>query len=180
VASGLFAPAVGGPSVYPPQPDGAGSLKRGWKASSGTDRYRRGLYTFLWRTTPHPMLAFFDTPDATRTCTRRGRSNSALQALILLNDEASFEFARALADRILRAGPPDEAGRIRYAFRLCLGRTPTATEGRRMAAVLHEPADLPDGSMPDGPGAFVRASEQVAWTTAARVLLNIDEFITRE
>jgi Protein of unknown function (DUF1553)/Protein of unknown function (DUF1549)/Planctomycete cytochrome C len=168
-ASGLLTPTVGGPSVFPPQPEGVmalGQIRRNWTASEGSDRYRRGLYTYFWRATPHPALVVFDAPDASRACTRRMRSNTPLQALTLLNDPAYFEFAKALANRVLREGPKDDAGRLALAFRLALARSPGELEARRLTALL----------------ADARRSdpEPEAWTTLARVLLNLDEFITRE
>src|SRR5579864_8428348 len=81
-ASGLLTPKIGGPSVFPPQPDGVmtlGQMRRDWTPSTGPDRYRRGLYTFFWRATPFPSLMVFDAPDATQACTRRARSNTPLQ-----------------------------------------------------------------------------------------------------
>jgi mono/diheme cytochrome c family protein len=168
-ASGLLTPTVGGPSVFPPQPDGVmslGQVRREWVASEGPERYRRGLYTYFWRGTPHPSLVAFDAPDATRACTRRMRSNTPLQALALLNDKASIEFAQALAARVLREGPSDSAGRLALAFRLALSRTPTDGELRRLANLLED--------------AKAADPEPEAWTTVARVLLNLDEFITRE
>ena len=112
-ASGLLAPKIGGPSVYPPQPpwviikNGArpdGSHER-WPESQGQDRYRRGLYTYYWRLSPHPALAVFDSPDAMLTVIRRNRSTTPLQALTLLNDEGFHEFAQGLAYRVLRELP---------------------------------------------------------------------------
>ena len=173
-ASGLLTRVVGGPGVFPPQPAGVmdlGQMRRPWTTSTGPDRYRRGIYTFFWRATPHPSLLVFDAPDATRACTRRVRSNNPLQALALLNDAASFEFAQALADRVRREGPPGDEGRLRYAFRLCLAREPGGAELRRLG-------DLLDGERA-APGADDDA-ERSAWTAAARVLLNLDESITRE
>jgi mono/diheme cytochrome c family protein len=182
-ASGLLSRTIGGPSVFPPQPDGVmnfGQMRREWKADTGPDRYRRGLYTFLWRATPHPLLMVFDAPDATRACTRRVRSNTPLQALTLLNDEAFFEFASALGARVLSTGPSDDAGRLSYAFRLCLSRSPSRSELLRLGDLLasiraEEPRDMPNGE-----AAFTGSSERAAWTAVARVLLNLDEFITRE
>jgi mono/diheme cytochrome c family protein len=171
VASGLLNPTVGGPSVFPPQPDGVmslGQMRREWKADRGPDRYRRGIYTFLWRATPHPLLTVFDAPDATRACTRRVRSNTPLQALTLLNDEAFYEFAQALGARATEEGPADDEGRIRHAFRLCFARVPNAGELKRLCRLLADQRS--DGT----------SSVQEAWTTLARVLLNLDEFITRE
>jgi mono/diheme cytochrome c family protein len=190
-SSGLLTPTIGGPSVFPPQPDGVmtlGQMRREWTADTGADRYRRGLYTFFWRATPHPLLTVFDAPDATRACTRRIRSNTPLQALTLLNDEAFFECARALAARVLDEAPADDAGRLRHAFRLCLARTPSRKELTRLGDLLARQrgeflAD-PDAARPLVPAADATTSaevaERAAWTTVARVLLNLDEFITRE
>jgi hypothetical protein len=189
-ASGLLTPAVGGPSVFPPQPDGVmslGQMRREWTPDAGPDRYRRGMYTFLWRATPHPLLTVFDAPDATRACTRRVRSNTPLQALTLLNDEAFFEFAQAMARRVLHEGPPDVGGRIGFAFRLGLAREPNAKELARMTELLDQQlaecrkeSQRSDATMPEGDTCFEGTSELSAWTTVARVLLNLDEFITRE
>jgi mono/diheme cytochrome c family protein len=174
-ASGLLAPKLGGPPVYPPQPDGVmnlGQVRREWKPSEGPDRYRRGLYTHFWRATPHPALAVFDAADGFSACTRRLRSNTPLQALTLLNDRQFFEFAGALAERIEREGGPDEAGRIDLAFKLCVARPPTADEARRVSELLRQ-VQAPAGDTP-------AATPREAWITVARVLLNLDETITRE
>jgi hypothetical protein len=187
VSSGRFFPALGGPGVFPPQPDGVmslGQMRRDWDADTGPNRYRRGLYIYFWRATPHPLLTVFDAPDATKTCTRRVRSNTPLQALTLLNDEAFFEFARALAGRVLAEGPADEPGRIDLAFRLALGRTPDATESRRLAGLLDAQragfrAD-PEAAARLAPDGAADPAEAAAWTAVSRVLLNLDEFITRE
>ena len=127
--SGLLSRKIGGPSVFPYQPEGImkGRADRGvWVESPGADRYRRGMYTHFWRLTPHPFLRLFDAPDATAACTRRIRTNTPLQALTLLNDPTFTECARALADRLRNDVPEGDRERIRHAFRLCLGREPTA------------------------------------------------------
>ena len=163
-ASGLLAHELGGPPVYPPQPDGVmslGQVKRAWKASEGEQRYRRALYTHLWRATPHPALAVFDAPDGFSACTRRIRSNTPLQALTMLNDDQFFEFAQALAKKISTFSADEDSEKIAYAFRLCLGRAPLAAETKRLAALLNE-------------------APEEKWLTLARVLLNLDETITRE
>jgi hypothetical protein len=163
-ASGLLSPELGGPPVYPPQPDGVmslGQVKRTWKASTGNDRYRRALYTHLWRATPHPALAVFDAPDGFSACTRRIRSNTPLQALTLLNDEQFYEFAQALAGRIEKSPGQGDREKVEYAFRTCLGRTPSAAESERLLKLTSE-----------------HSSEK--WLMLARVLLNLDETITRE
>src|SRR5439155_6508062 len=118
-SSGLLAAKIGGPSVFPPQPGGVyrfTQIDKDWKASTGPDRYRRGIYTHFWRSAPHPALTVFDAPDSTSTCTRRNRSNTPLQALTLLNDQGFFELAQALAARILKEAGSDDGPRIRHAF----------------------------------------------------------------
>ncbi len=165
-ASGLLHRAVGGPSVYPPQPNGVYAftqVPRNWQASAGANRYRRGLYTFFWRSAPHPDLTVFDASEALSTCTRRNRSNTPLQALTLLNDQGFYEFAQALAQRIQRECSEDDGERIAFAFRLCLGRSPSERERQALTRLLQR-----------------QAKQRDAWVSMARVLLNLDEFITRE
>ncbi|MCX6602887.1 MAG: PSD1 and planctomycete cytochrome C domain-containing protein, partial [Acidobacteria bacterium] len=101
-ASGLLNSALGGPSVYPPQPAGVmetGQVVQSWPTSSGPDRYRRGLYTFHYRVTPNPSMQVFDAANGLAACTRRPRTNSPLQSLPLLNDPNFLEMAQALARR---------------------------------------------------------------------------------
>jgi hypothetical protein len=100
---------------------GLGQVKRVWKVSTGEDRFRRGLYTFVYRGSPPPSLIVFDAPDGFSTCTRRVRSNTPLQALTLMNDGAFFEFAQALEKIILKEG-------LQTAFRRCVSRTPSPEE----------------------------------------------------
>lgn len=189
--SGLLAPRVGGPSVRPPQPAGvsdltyAGSAK--WVESTGADRYRRGLYTWFQRTSPYPMLATFDAPDANVCAVRRGRSNTPLQALTLLNETTSVECARALASRVLRGPSADTASRLDLLFRLCLAREPSAGE-RAALARLHDglkaecQADAEAASRLIGGGGMgaCEPAEAAAWVGVARTVLNLDEFVTRE
>jgi mono/diheme cytochrome c family protein len=185
-ASGLLTRRLGGPSVFPPQPNGVyqfTQIPRTWKASAGPDRYRRGLYTFFWRSAPHPDLIVFDAPDALAACTRRNRSNTPLQALTLLNDQGFFEYAQALAARVLREAP-DDSQRLCHAFRLCLARQPGPAELRTLERLLAQQLEAfsqaPDEARavaPAGAGEVVRAA---AWVSIARALLNLDECITRE
>jgi hypothetical protein len=188
-ASGLLYPRIGGPSVFPPQPDGVfkfTQVPRTWKADLGPSRYRRGLYTYFWRSAPHPALMAFDAPDAVLACTRRNRSNTPLQALTLLNDEAFFEFAGALARRISQNGADHDTQRIEQMFRLCLSRPPRIAELRRLEQLLSElrleyAANKTEATRVVS--AFSKGgnvSEQAAWIMLGRVLLNLDEFITRE
>jgi hypothetical protein len=180
--SGLLVPTVGGPSVFPPQPEGVYRFTqsdKAWKANSGPERYRRGMYTFFWRSAPYPTLTVFDAPSSTTTCTRRIRSNTPLQALTVLNDQAFHEFSQALAARILRECPSSDTERIRFAFRLCLAREPAEQELSRIEQLLEgERAALAAGLAADQAESV--AARDAAWLAVARVLLNLDEFLTRE
>jgi hypothetical protein len=122
------------------------------------------MYTFFWRATPHPSLSVFDAPDAFSACTRRARSNTPLQSLTLLNDKAQYEFAEALAQRLLKEARSNDA-RIERGFEYCISRLPTAAEKARLQRLL---------------AACSGEKESETWTTVARVLLNLDETITRE
>ena len=191
-ASGLLRERLGGPGVFPPQPAGVMKLTRNpnrkWKVSQGADRYRRAMYTYFWRSTPHPFLKLFNAPESNTTCTRRDRSNTPLQSLTLLNDETFFEAAQALAIRVLvEAKSTTDGERIDLAFRLCLSRGPS----KRERAIVQE---LLDAERSDAEGIdkqwktptlrrmprSMKPAEVLAWTSVARALLNTDEFITRE
>ncbi|WP_395744256.1 PSD1 and planctomycete cytochrome C domain-containing protein [Prosthecobacter sp.] len=167
--SGLLSSKMGGAPVYPPIPEGVmslGQVKRAWPLSKGSDRYRRGIYTFIFRATPPPALSVFDAPDGFSTCTRRIRSNTPLQALTLLNDSAYVEFAQALAARLVKEARTDDT-RIGHAYELCLSRPPLDRERQALGRLLS--AERAAG-----------ASEAQAWQAVARVMLNLDETITRE
>jgi hypothetical protein len=170
LASGLLTPTIGGPSVYPPIPAGANNVtqvKREWLTATGPDRYRRALYTFFQRSAAHPALLVFDAPDATVTCTRRIRSNTPLQALISMNDEAGIEFAEALGARIQKEAPADDVRRIRHGWLLTMSREPRAEETERMVRFIRTRRDSNE-------------QEPAVWTAVSRVLLNLDEFLTRQ
>ena len=189
-ASGLLSDKIGGPGVYPPQPEGiyvTTQHKKRWPENRGDDRYRRGMYTYFWRSAPYPFLMTFDAPTATTTCTCRPRSNTPLQALTLANGRAFVEFARSLAGRILRNAPGSDESRIRYAFAVCLARPPGAAEVgglreflERQRAHFASAAKEAEAVAPAGRPTGVGLAEAAAWTAVARVLLNLDEFITRE
>ncbi len=190
-ASGLLDRRLGGPPVFPPQPDGVfgfTQIPRVWNTSTGGDRYRRGLYTHLWRSAPHPALAVFDAPDAQFTCTRRNRSTTPLQALTLLNDRAFVEIAQGLATHLLAGPGATDAERLRSAMRTVVGRSPGDVEMARLQQLLSEQRT---SFAADGTAALALVStprrspristiELAAWTAVCRVVLNLDEFITRE
>ena len=162
--SGLLDPRVYGRSVRPPMPKGVIAVayrNRAWEESQGADRNRRGLYTFFWRSVPHPMLKNFDAPDSLTACSRRARSTTPLQALNLLNDPVFWEAAEALGKRM--AAAPDPLG---FGFRAALGRDATAPERDKLASYHHARRE--------------KKGDAFAWTATASVLLNLDEFITRE
>ncbi|MFM8360441.1 MAG: DUF1553 domain-containing protein, partial [Verrucomicrobiota bacterium] len=167
--SGRLDARLGGPPVFPPQPAGLGAFtqnQREWPTSQGGDRFRRALYTHLQRSTLHPAFGVFDAPDTFTTCTRRQRSNTPLQALTLLNDAAFHELAGALATR-LQAPGPGLAARLHAGFRLVTGREPAPAELSALERLwqAERAAQVPESG---------------AWLSVARVLLNLDETITRE
>ena len=166
-ASGLLTPKIGGPGVYPPQPPEIFAFTQSnhpWPESKGPDRYRRGMYTYIWRQSQHPLLTTFDAPDAQVACTRRNRSNTPLQALHLANDPVFIEIAKGLGDRILKEGPTSDEGKMTYAFQLCYCRAPSKLEQDRLLTYLETQ----------------RQAKMGPWTMVGRVLLNLDEFVTRE
>ena len=190
-ASGLLSPRIGGPSVYPPQPKGVAELTYDWDTerwpeSRGPDRYRRGLYTFFRRTAPYPQMMIFDAPDSHRAASRRRRSNTPLQALNLLNDEVFLEAARGLALRVITESPPDWHKRLERMFQLALSRLPSELETsellqsyRRQTLLLSQsPADV-TRLVPVRWSDF-DPMQVAAWTGLGRILMNTDEFITRE
>jgi hypothetical protein len=197
-ASGLLNPKIGGPSVYAPAPEflfvpPASYGPKIWKEETGTDRYRRALYTFRYRSVPYPMLQIFDAPNGDISCVRRARANTPLQALTTLNETLFMESAQALALKTLREGGATDAQRLTYAFRRCLARKPTAPESGELLKLLNKqkqrltdgwlsaldvtgvdaahPPTLPEGATP---------VQLAAWTAVSRVLLNLDETITKE
>jgi mono/diheme cytochrome c family protein len=201
-ASGLLYNKVGGPSVHPPAPEflfkpPASYGYKSWNVDTGPNRYRRALYTFRFRTAPYPMLQAFDAPNAEVACARRVRSNTPLQALTMLNEPLFVETARALALKVMCDGGDSETDRINYAVRRCLSREPhpkefetlrrfLSTQKRRFSRSDAKPwtilvdndnqkseieRELPAGASP---------SDLAAWTALSRVVLSLDETITKE
>jgi hypothetical protein len=188
--SGLLHSRLGGPSVKPPQPERVTMEAFGrndWKPSPAPDRYRRGLYTFIIRTAPFAQSATFDAPNPNQICTRRIRSNTPLQALVLLNDPVFYEMAQSLAVRVLRLQGWSDEDRMDYAFRLCLARRPSPAERERLFQYLDEQQKLlatDAASVEKILGTWgdekLDPTSQAAWTNLSSVLLNLHEFITRD
>jgi len=198
--SGLLNPKIGGASVSPYQPEGLweelssrGDSKK-WTAqfyeqSHGADLYRRSLYTFWKRTCPPPQLQTFDAPDR-ETCTvNRERTNTPLQALVLLNDPTYVEAARVLAERLMTDAATLPEERIRWAFRLATARTATDAEVRLLVALFEKQKAryttqreeavklLTNGEHPRNEA--LDPVELAAWTNVVSTILNLDETVTR-
>ena len=189
--SGQLTPIIGGPSVYPPQPEGVFEFTQDpkpWPTATGEDRFRRGLYTYLWRSIPYPALVMFDAPDGNITCTQRNRSNTPMQALTLANDIQFIECAQEIAARVLSETSLSEPERIDELYIRCLSRLPTENERQALIQLLDEETNQDHGTPQDiesfiGPKLSAMSEDHhqaIGMVFAARVLLNTDEFITRE
>lgn len=184
--SGLLSDALHGPSVMPPQPEGIwrspySNLK--WETSEGSDRYRRGLYTFWRRTAPYPSMVTFDSPSREFCVSRRIVTNTPLQALVTLNDPVYVEAAQALAKQMIATDEVLE-NRIRAGYRQAMLREPSAAELDVLRGLYKEAyfdyesrtTLITDG---DGVGAASKSLEHEAMTVVANAILNLDEFITK-
>jgi hypothetical protein len=191
--SGLLVSKIGGPSVKPYQPDGywenLNFPVRVWEASESSDQYRRGIYTWWQRSFLHPSMLAFDAPPREECAADRNRSNIPQQALVLLNDPSYVEAARALAIRILKECTGDATARISWAWRQALARPPRSDEAETIRALLDKHlADYRNNAknadtLPKA-GSYsvppdVDPPELAAWTSVARVILNLHETITR-
>ena len=191
--AGLLNPKVGGPSVKPYQPDGywenLNFPVRSYDASKGDDQFRRGLYTWWQRSFLHPSMLAFDAPSREECAAERNRSNIPQQALVLLNDPTYVESARAFAARIVKEGTGDASARLTWAWRQALARVPRPDELATTRALFDKhlaqykadakaaEALLKVGLAPLPPAAD--QAELAAWTSVARVILNLHETITR-
>ncbi len=194
-ASGLLTSRIGGRSVYPYQPDhfyrdkedDPGEWK--WPLETGSELYRRGLYTFLRRTTPYPPYQTFDAPSRGECTVARSRTNTPLQALITMNDPVFVESARVLGERIAIHGAGSDE-RLTFAFRTVLSRRPSSRETEVMEGLFKSSltryvADPQAAATAISHGKAPRFSDAdpvdvAAWTAVATALLNLDEAITRE
>jgi hypothetical protein len=198
--AGLLDDRIGGASVLPYQPaglweelmsraDGANFSAQVYVQSHGADLYRRSMYTFWKRTVPPPQLSTFDAPDR-ETCTvKRSRTNTPLQALVLMNDPTYIEASRKLAERVIREGGSTVQDRLAFAFRLPLARKPRPDEAKVLIRILTEQSDhfrqhpeavtklLAVGESPRDEK--LDQAELAAWTTVTSVILNLDETVTK-
>ncbi|MCB1226985.1 MAG: PSD1 domain-containing protein [Verrucomicrobiales bacterium] len=169
--SGLLNPKMGGPPVMPPAPAflferPASYANFPWVDAEGRDRYRRSIYTFRRRSTPFPFLATFDVPTGESSCVARARSNTPMQALMTLNEPLSMQAAEALGRRMRKEGGGTADERLRYGFELCTARPPTESELSTLRQLLRRPQEAEGAVSP--------------WTLVARVLLNLDETVTKD
>ena len=195
-ASGLLYSKIGGPSIYPPIPETVLNdnyfIPEYWKEATDDNRYRRSLYIFRKRSMPDPTLASFDAPNADISCVRRVRTNSPLSALTSLNEPIFVESAQALALRILNEAGKDDASRVNYGYLLTTGRPAGKVEIDEVVKLVREQGDrLAEGWLntqeiafidPDNPPQLpegVTPRELASWAIAARVLLNLDETLTK-
>ena len=196
--SGLMNPTLGGRAVYPPAPEflfqpPASYGPKTWRVETGSDRYRRSLYTFRFRSIPNPVLQAFDAPNGDAACVRRLRSNTPLQALTSLNEPQFVEAAQALARKSVNEGGKTDDQRITFAFRQVLSRLPQPEELKALRRLLNQQrARIAEGwlnaaemavgksepvtGLPSG----VTPATLAAHTAVARALLNLDETITKE
>lgn len=190
-ASGLLNPAIGGKSIRPPRHEGSSGFsstaKSEWKVSSGAEQYRRGMYIQLHRTAPYALLLNFDAPAGYGATCRRGRSNTPLQALNLLNDPVFTEAARAMAFRLLNGDARNFTDRLSMAFLFALGRTPSGAESEDLLAYFESQKQLLAKSHSSVSALYPKElarnadeTEGAAWVAVSSVILNTDEFLSRE
>jgi hypothetical protein len=192
-ASGLLNPAMGGPAVFTPQPQGAlagAFADPKWPNATGPDRFRRAIYTHRKRSAPYAAFAAFDAPPHNTCVMRRVRSNTPLQALAQLNDEMVIAASQALARRIVEEERGDDLARLDHGFELCLTRHPREDERRLLLSYLHHQTERyrldktaaatiagvneTDSEKPDS------VEQLAAWTLVSRALFNLDEAISKE
>jgi len=194
--AGIIHHEMGGPGIIPPVPqnvlDYNYTYPSYWTPAQAPQRYRRTIYNFRKRSMPDPAMSAFDAPNADFACARRVRSNTPLAALTGLNEPIFIEAAQAMALRVLKEGGKDENQRIEYAYLLCMARTPNDTEKQTMLDLLKSQRQrIADGwlnarevstgkadrlpNLPEG----TTPQDAAAWTIAARVLLNLDETISK-
>jgi mono/diheme cytochrome c family protein len=191
-ASGQLSRKMWGPPVMPPQPEGIWNMPYSgdkWVIAEKEDRFRRGIYTFWRRTAPYPMFTTFDAPSREFCAVSRVRTNTPLQALALMNDEAFFDAARAMAQRVMKEGGDDVKSRASYALELVTARAPKSRELDQLARLHQEQLakftsdEAAAKAVANGYTKLPKelpAADAAAWTMVCNVLLNLDEAVTKE
>ena len=179
--SGLLANKMFGEPVMPPQPEGIWRAARSslrWKTSSGADRYRRGIYVIWRRSSPYPSFMIFDAPQRLVCSSRRVTTNTPLQALVTLNDQAYVECALGLADWMLRLPSGATEERIAAAFRRATGHAPDERTLRELVHLYRAALGVyrHDRSLADRLGG---SPERSAYALVANTILNLDEVLNR-
>jgi len=194
--SGLLVGKVGGRGVMPYQPPNiwepvgfGNSNTRYYKQGTGDDLYRRSLYTFYKRTAPAPFMSTFDAPNREQSCSGRGKSNTPMQALQLLNDIQHVEAARNFAEKIIKKGGNQDQAKISWAWRTATSRKPSQEEIQIVNDVLNqnrkrysqdqEAAENLIGFGESEPDANVQSPELASWTLTANMILNLDEVVNK-
>jgi hypothetical protein len=187
MVSGLLNPKMGGPSVFPELPDGAGKPRGGWKVSEEADRNRRSVYIFVRRNARYPMLEAFDMPDTHESCGRRNKTITAPQAMSLLNGKVSLEWAQAFAGRVLQQAGTNPKAEVETAYRLALGRRPDGFEADSVLTFLSKQKPVINARGETGgklaiptslPGGYDPA-QAAALVDFCQMLLNSNEFVYR-
>jgi hypothetical protein len=166
-----------------------GSNTRSYVPDKGEALYRRSLYTFMKRTAPPPFMSSFDAPNREQSCSVRGRSNTPLQALQLMNDVQHVEAARHFAQRMLKEGGATPEERIRWGWRAVTARFPETEEAAVVMNALtqhrnrydSDPAAAKEltGYGESKPGAGLEPGELAAYTLVANLLFNLDEVVVK-
>lgn len=194
--SGLLVPRFGGPGVKPYQPPNiwepvgfGNSNTRYYKQGTGDDLYRRSIYTFLKRTAPPPFMSSFDAPNREQSCSRRGRSNTPLQALQLMNDVQHVEAARCLAERMLKEGGATPEKRIHWCWQVVTSRQPNTDEIKIVRETLQRHLDRFTADTPAAAELIAfgesqadestNPAELAAYTLIANLILNLDETVSK-
>jgi len=188
--SGLLNPKIGGPSIKPYQPPGIwDGTDQKYEPSKGADLYRRGMYVFWKRAAHYPSFQTFDAPSRETCIVQRPRTSTPLQALVVMNDPAYVEAARALAARALKEGGTKLEDQLAYAFRLTLARSPAKDELDALKAAYQRhleefsrDAKSVDALLAIGESPRPKdlgGAELAAMTGVANVLLNLNETITK-
>jgi hypothetical protein len=192
--SGMLVCKVGGASVKPHQPAGyyrhLNFPKRLYVPDRGERQYRRGLYTHWQRQFLHPMLSAMDAPSREECTAERPRSNTPLEALVMLNDPSMVDASIALASRLLRRTAKSDLDRLRFGFQLATSRMPDTDESEALLKFLeHQKAYYAEH--PDEASALIDSADKyavttdaddetlAAWTAASRAMMNLHETVSR-